>query len=388
MKLTHVFGLVVSVHLVALTFVVSTPGCRSTGKQKPRPEDTDVANANASAVTPVDPVAPAPVESMGYDDINAPAPGYDSPSYGQGQQASTVSPVASTEASGSVRFAPTRPAPGGATEIAPVAPPVAATATHTVVSGDSLWSIARKHDISVAELAAANQLAPSATLRIGQTLTVPAAPVGLDASSGMSSDAANTYTVVSGDTLGGIARKQGTTVSALRAANNLSGDMLHVGQKLVLPADATGVPAPASTSSGSGASVRAGSGTYTVVPGDTLGAIARRHGVKVGDIALLNNITDPAKLRVGQVLKLPAGAASVSTPAAPARSVAPATTTRPAAPAPVVAPPRQPEPAVVTPAPVESFPATSQDPSAITPVEPVEPVAPVDPVAVPVIRIE
>ena len=167
-----------------------------------------------------------------------------------------------------------------------------------------------------------------------------------------------------------------------------AGDMLHVGQKLVLPADATGVPAPASTSSGSGASVRAGSGTYTVVPGDTLGAIARRHGVKVGDIALLNNITDPAKLRVGQVLKLPAGAASVSTPAAPARSVAPATTTRPAAPAPVVAPPRQPEPAVVTPAPVESFPATSQDPSAITPVEPVEPVAPVDPVAVPVIRIE
>lgn len=374
MKLTHVFGLVVSVHLVALTFVVSTPGCRSTGKQKPRPEDTDVANANASAVTPVDPVAPAPVESMGYDDINAPAPGYDSPSYGQGQQASTVSPVASTEASGSVRFAPTRPAPGGATEIAPVAPPVAATATHTVVSGDSLWSIARKHDISVAELAAANQLAPSATLRIGQTLTVPAAPVGLDASSGMSSDAANTYTVVSGDTLGGIARKQGTTVSALRAANNLSGDMLHVGQKLVLPADATGVPAPASTSSGSGASVRAGSGTYTVVPGDTLGAIARRHGAKVGDIALLNNITDPAKLRVGQVLKLPAGA---KTPSASASRAA----ATPAA-APAAAPARSPAAPVTEPAPV---PVESSTPAAVTPVEPA---STVEPMAVPVIRID
>lgn len=376
MKLTHVFGLVVSVHLVALTFVLATPGCRSTGKQKPRPEDTDV--ANASAVTPVDPVAAAPVESMGYDDINAPAPGYGPQAHGQ--QPPAVSPVASTDASGSVRFAPTRPSTGGATVIAPVAPPVAATATHTVVSGDSLWSIARKHDISVAELAAANQLAPSATLRIGQTLTVPAGPVAADVSSGMSPDAGNTYTVVSGDTLGGIARKQGTTVSALRAANNLSGDMLRVGQKLVLPADATGVPAPASAASGSGASVRAGSGTYTVVPGDTLGVIARRHSVKVGDLALLNNITDPAKLRVGQVLKLPAGAASVSAPAAPAA------TPRPASPAPVVAPARQAAPATST--PVESFPATSQDSSAITPVEPVEPVAPVDPVAVPVIRIE
>jgi murein DD-endopeptidase MepM/ murein hydrolase activator NlpD len=90
-----------------------------------------------------------------------------------------------------------------------------------------------------------------------------------------------------------------------------------------------------------------------VVPGDTLGSIARKHGVRVGDLATLNNITDPAKIRVGQALKLPVGAKAAAKPATPAAS-APAV---PAAP---------PEPA----------------PSPVTPVTPVQPMA------VPVIRID
>jgi len=45
--------------------------------------------------------------------------------------------------------------------------------------------------------------------------------------------------------------------------------------------------------------------TYTVKPGDTLSGIASRYHTTVTAIAKLNNITDPSKLRVGQVLKIP-----------------------------------------------------------------------------------
>lgn len=361
MKLLNVFGLVVGAHLAVFTVIFATPGCRSTGKQKPKPEDTLAANSG-SPVAPVDSLAPSPA-AMNDADLNPAGAG----SSGVSPVAS-VTPVAPAYASSEmgVRFAPTRPS----AEPAPEPAPTSAKATHAVAKGDSLWSIAKKYGITVDELAAANQLAKSATLRLGQQLAVPAkaAPAAPD------TDAANTYAVKSGDTLGAIARKHGTSVSALRAANNLSGDNLRVGQKLVIPGNALPV---ASASAGSAAPAasgpRAGSGTYTVAPGDTLGTIARRHGVKSGDLATLNTITDPAKLRVGQVLKLPAGAKAPAS-AAP-RSVAPAPAATPV-PTPVPAAP-EPAPGLV---PVE--------PAAPSTVTPVEPAAPVEPTAVPVLRID
>jgi LysM repeat protein len=355
MKLLNVFGLVVGAHLAVFTVIFATPGCRSTGKQKPKPEDT-VAGDPGSPVSPVDSITPAPV-TMSDADLN-PA-------------TSTVSPVAPVAPSyGSsevgVRFAPTRPTAPSLPDQDVAAPQVGTKATHTVAKGDSLWSIAKKYGIGVSELAAANQLSKSATLRLGQQISVPAKP----APAASDTDAANTYAVKSGDTLGAIARKHGTTVSGLRAANNLSGDNLRVGQKLVIPGNAAVLPSGSSSSSSSVVAPRAGSGTYTVSPGDTLGSIALRHGVKTGDLATLNTITDPAKLRVGQVLKLPAGAKAPGSSASATRSA-------PAAPAFAPAPvPVAPEPA---PVPVESAPST---------VTPVEPAATVEPMAVPVIRID
>jgi len=357
MKLLNVFGLVVGAHLAVLTVIFATPGCRSTGKQKPKPEDTLAANSG-SPVAPVDSLEPAPA-AMNDADLNPAGAGVSGVA-----PVASVTPVAPAYASSEmgVRFAPTRPS----AEPAPEPVPTSAKATHSVAKGDSLWSIAKKYGITVDELAAANQLAKSATLRLGQQLTVPAKA----AAAAPDTDAANTYAVKSGDTLGAIARKHGTSVSALRAANNLSGDNLRVGQKLVIPGNALPVaPASASASAAPAASgPRAGSGTYTVAPGDTLGTIARRHGVKSGDIATLNTITDPAKLRVGQVLKLPVGAKSP----APAAS-RPAATPAPA-PAPVVS---EPAPGLV--------PVESTAPSTVTPVEPA---TSVEPMAVPVIRID
>ncbi len=360
MKLLNVFGLVVGAHLAVFTVIFATPGCRSTGKQAPKPEDTLVANSG-SPVAPVDSIAPAPA-AMNDADLNPASSG--SAVAGVAPVAS-VSPVAPAYGSAEVgvRFAPTRPGAEPVSEPAPAS----AKATHTVAKGDSLWSIAKKYGIGVDELSAANQLSKSATLRLGQQLTVPAkaAPAAPD------TDAANTYAVKSGDTLGAIAKKHGTTASALRAANNLSGDNLRVGQKLVIPGNAlppsSGSPA---TAPAPVAAPRAGSGSYTVAPGDTLGSIARRHGVKSGDLATLNTITDPAKLRVGQVLKLPAGAKTPS--ASAARAAAPAPAATPAA----------------APAFAEPAPAVPVEQPAPTGVTPVAPTSTVEPMAVPVIRID
>jgi LysM repeat protein len=373
MKLTHVFGLVAAIHVAAFTVIFATPGCRSSGKTKPRPEQTEPA---ANAGVPVDTVANYEVPSMSDADINPAFPG------SQPVGVTAVAPVApSATADGTVRFSPSRPGVAATpTWSAPVAPEVSApSATHTVVRGDSLWSISRKYGVTVAELAAANKLAPSATLRLEQKLVVPAKASAsvASASSTAVSDAANTYEVKPGDTLGAIARKQGTTIAALRTANNLSGDMLRVGQKLVIPGNAAPLSASAAPSSAAPAPTtsapRAGTDTHSVVSGDTLGSIARTYGVRVGEIATLNNITDPAKLRVGQVLRLPSGARAATSAPAPAAA-------QTVTPAPVSAP------APLTPRFDEPTPVTPINP--VEPVEPAMPVTPIEPSAVPVIRIE
>ncbi|MGN0878807.1 MAG: LysM peptidoglycan-binding domain-containing protein [Oligosphaeraceae bacterium] len=78
--------------------------------------------------------------------------------------------------------------------------------------------------------------------------------------------------------------------------------------------------APVSLPSAEPGAPAAGDKRYTVQRGDTLSSIARRHGVKWQEIALLNGITRDSKIQVGQELTLPANAVAVAEPAKPAVS--------------------------------------------------------------------
>jgi len=99
---------------------------------------------------------------------------------------------------------------------------------HKVQSGDSLSVIAVRYKTSVRELKALNNLSSSHYIRVGQVLRLPYSDSGKAITSGV-------YTVRSGDTLGEIAQRAGTTRSQLVRINNLSnGDRIYVGQKLVL----------------------------------------------------------------------------------------------------------------------------------------------------------
>ncbi len=113
----------------------------------------------------------------------------------------------------------------------------------TVQPGDSLWSLARAHDSTVAAIASANALDPQATLQLGRSLTIPgryAAVAGSDGSApSLGGPAASEITVGPGQSLWTIAQRHGTTVGALMELNGLSSDRLQVGQALrVLPGGA------------------------------------------------------------------------------------------------------------------------------------------------------
>lgn len=152
---------------------------------------------------------------------------------------------------------------------------------YTVKSGDSLWSIAKKYGITVDDLKNANNLT-SNLLNIGQKLIIP---------SGEEENVEyTTYTVKSGDTLYSIAKKYNLTMQELINFNNLSSTLLSVGQILKVPV-AVEEPVEPYT-------------TYTVKSGDNLYAIARNYGVSVSDIMNYNGLTSNL-LSIGQVLKIP-----------------------------------------------------------------------------------
>lgn len=107
---------------------------------------------------------------------------------------------------------------------------------------------------------------------------------------------ATSYTVKSGDTLSGIAQRFGTTAKRLRNLNNLTSDLIRIGQVLKLPGASTTSPAPAPVSTAK---------TYTIQAGDTLSGIAGRFGTTTKKLMDLNGITDANLIRIGQVIKLP-----------------------------------------------------------------------------------
>ena len=155
--------------------------------------------------------------------------------------------------------------------------PVSGSNYYVVKKGDSLWSIAREYGLSVAELKALNNIS-SNTLHIGDTLLVSS----VNSTDNNISD--EYYTVKSGDTLWGIARKYNMSVNDLKSLNNLSSNNLSIGQKLIVS--------------------KASSNDYTLVAGDTLWGIARKFNVSVDDLKSLNNLTSNS-LSIGMVLKIP-----------------------------------------------------------------------------------
>lgn len=187
-----------------------------------------------------------------------------------------------------------------------------ATGTYKVQLGDSLWKIANKVNMSIAELKVLNNL-KSDTIYVNQVLKTKSSgsdTSSKDTSSKPNQNSATTiYTVKSGDSLWKIANNYNLTVQQIRNVNNLKSDVLYVGQVLKLTGKAS-----SGTSSSSSSSSNASSGTtttYTVKSGDSLWVIAQKFNVTAQQIREKNNLKTDV-LQVGQKLVITGKASSSS----------------------------------------------------------------------------
>ncbi len=151
--------------------------------------------------------------------------------------------------------------------------------TYTVKPGDTLYGIASKYNMSVDDLKALNGLS-SNLLSVGQVLLVKKennVPMG-------------EYVVKRGDTLYGIAEQLGTTVDELKRLNNLTSNILSIGQVLL--------------TNSSGITGEVVENTYTVKAGDTLYSIAKKYGISVDTLKQMNGLTNNL-LSIGQTIIVP-----------------------------------------------------------------------------------
>jgi LysM repeat protein len=151
---------------------------------------------------------------------------------------------------------------------------------YTVVIGDNLYTIASRYGVSVVDIINLNNLT-STVLIPGQVLRIPR---------NESLPIFTTYVVKRGDTLYGIANSYGVTIDEIKTLNNLTSNLLSIGQELMIPTDKT--------------ITETNYEVYTVVGGDTLYSIASRYGVSVDEIKQLNNLTSNL-LTIGQRLQIP-----------------------------------------------------------------------------------
>lgn len=159
-------------------------------------------------------------------------------------------------------------------------------ANHTVVKGDTYWTISKQYGVDFNTLLKANGATTSSWLEIGDIVYVPTETV---------------HTAVKGDTYWLIAKWYGVDFNTLLKANNATtSSWLEVGDKVIIPSTSS---SNSSTSSSTQPYVTYT--TYTVKSGDTYWNIANNHGIPMSELLEANGLTESSSIYVGKKLTIP-----------------------------------------------------------------------------------
>ena len=209
---------------------------------------------------------------------------------------------------------------------------------YTITEGDTISEIARKLGVPRSELMEANNLREGQQIYIGDQLIVPQPEVVEEPKQEIAqADPAEkapaptpepkkeekapaapetadngTYIVKSGDTLSRIAREHGITISAIKTANNLSSDLINLGQSLKIPGKSGNSAAQADENTVAASDdinkllrPEENYGVYTVERGDTLYSLSRDFFTTPAEIQRLNQLGKSTSIRPGQDLVVP-----------------------------------------------------------------------------------
>ena len=299
MKVSKIFGCVIGLHLGVIAMLLVQPGCRT---KQPPTRTYSQERTSGGLIEAIGQGSGSGLDSAfnaGFDDGSA------APDDNDFSEFDAITPVAPLSDGG---------------QTVPVAGP--SFETYTVKKGDNLWTIARRSNVSLNELYAANGLDTTSILSIGQQLQIPVegstatvtAPSPDTYQPTSFNQGSTEYMVKRGDSLSKIANQFDTSVGAIKAANGLSSDLIRVGDKLVVPVSSsstgtssamTAAPSDSISSSSTAPSFSAsGARTHTVKSGEYPGKIASQYDMTTDELLALNGITDPRKLQVGKVLKV------------------------------------------------------------------------------------
>ncbi len=188
--------------------------------------------------------------------------------------------------------------------------------THTVRPGETLQTIGQRYGVDWLALARANNMSNPNLIHVGQVIVLPSS-ARLDEASAARAAADSVAPVRTmrsakagrqyrlhvaqyGDDLNRIAQTYGISAFDISNLNGFRGDArLYLGDLVLLPQSAVAAPALRSFSASDGLR------QHVVEPGETVALIAARYGRSIAEIAAANNLLNPDRIEVGQVLIIP-----------------------------------------------------------------------------------
>jgi LysM repeat protein len=222
------------------------------------------------------------------------------------QATAAVIPASSVSTAIPAAFQPARPS---------------APAVYTIARGDTISAVAGRFGLSTSQVLKLNNLQAKTIIYPGQKIrlsgSAAAAPAKPAPAVRSSAGGGATYTVKPGDTLGAIAAKHKVGLSSVLSWNNLNvRSTIYPGQKIKVGGGSASAPAAPAPALANSSAASPASGSYTVKAGDTLSAIASRHGVRLSDLLSANRMNLRTVIYPGNKLAIPGAGQRAPQPAA------------------------------------------------------------------------